>query len=71
MSAQKLTSQDIVSSTALKLRDDIQKQEISKDWPPPVSPEIEESIIPQSVHLVCNHLLTGKFDHSKVSQKVK
>ena len=32
------------------LNDDIQKLEVSKDWPPTVTPQIEERIIPQSVN---------------------
>ena len=65
-----LTSEDIVSKTALKLRDDIQKQEISKDWPPQLGPEIEESIIPQSVHLFFNHLLTGNLATDRHPRKL-
>lgn len=66
-----LTSEDIVGKTALQLMADIKKQEISKAWPPQGDPEIEESIIVQSVSLFLCHLLTGKGGHSQASQKVK
>jgi len=59
---------DVITKAALKMRDDIKKQDVTQIWPPDV--EHSDGSIPESVTKLLKTMLTGEKECTDPSQRV-